>query len=378
VKVISVLGSTGSVGRHALEVIEHLGGGHLLYGLSAHSNIDLLEEQVKRYHPQVVAVYDGKKARELRSRLPHLTVLEGVEGLIAIAVEGRVNLVISSMSGTKGMLPTLRAIEEGKEVALANKEILVMAGELIMNAVRKHHSRLIPIDSEHSAIFQCLVGEDRRSIKRLFLTASGGPFFRYSSEELAEVTPDQALRHGVWKMGKKVTIDSSTLMNKGLEVIEAHHLFGVSFDHIEILIHPQSLVHSFVEFNDGALIAQVGMPDMRLPIQYALTYPLRQKSLLPDFDFSQHSLFEFFSPDLSTFLCLKLALEAGRIGGTMPCFMSAANEVLVSHFLEGRIGWLEIGKRLEKLMSLHQTSYAQDVEILLAVDAEARKLASVV
>ena len=377
-KKVSILGSTGSIGQSTLEVAAHLEDSISVVALAARSNIDLLEIQAKRFKPDLVAVYDKDQAIKLQKRLPTIPVIGGMEGLVAVATYKQAHFVVSAIVGAKGILPTLRAIEAGKTIGLANKEVLIAAGELIMSCARKKGVDIIPIDSEHSAVFQCLNGEKSESIKKIILTASGGPFLSRSVEDLEKITPACALKHPNWNMGQKVTIDSSTLMNKGLEVIEAHMLFGVALDQIEVVIHPQSLVHSFVEFIDGSLLAQLAKPDMKLPIQYALTYPERKEGLLPCFDFMKHSKLEFYPPNMEKFPCLGLAFEAARQGGTMPCFMNAANEVLVSHFLEGKIGWMEIGKRLEKLMASHEAEINQDLETLLAVDAAARELAQII
>lgn len=374
-KKISILGSTGSIGRSTLEVAEHLG--YEVSALSAHSNIDLLEQQFRTWHPKYVAVFDKDKALELQKRLPEAVVLGGMEGLIEVATVPEVDFVVSSIVGAKGILPTLKAIEAGKTIGLANKEVLIAAGELIMSAAKKQAIEILPIDSEHSAIFQCLQGERPEGVRRLVLTASGGPFRTHSQEELDAITPASALKHPTWKMGKKVTIDSSTLMNKGLEVIEAKVLFDIPIEKIDVVIHPQSIIHSLVEFIDGSLLSQMGEHDMKIPIQYALTYPERKKGIVPCFDFEKYSKLEFFSPDWGKFPCLRLAYEAAKSGGTLPCFMNAANEVLVDQFLEGKISWIEIGKKLESLMGAHRAFPQESLETLLEVDQEARKMATI-
>ncbi|QVL57411.1 MAG: 1-deoxy-D-xylulose-5-phosphate reductoisomerase [Simkaniaceae bacterium] len=374
-KKISILGSTGSIGKNTLEVAEHLG--FEVSALSAHSNIDLLEQQALKWRPKCVAVFDKSKALELQKRLPETVVLAGMEGLIEVATVPEVDLVVSSIVGARGILPTLKAIEAGKTIGLANKEALIAAGELIMSAARKQSVDILPIDSEHSAIFQCLQGESLSGVRRIILTASGGPFRTHSKEEFETITPSSALKHPTWKMGKKVTIDSSTLMNKGLEVIEAKFLFDTAIEKIDVVIHPQSVIHSFVEFIDGSLLSQMGEHDMKIPIQYALTYPERKKGIVPCFDFEKYSKLEFFSPDLEKFPCLRLAYEAAKGGGTLPCFMNAANEVLVDQFLEGKISWIEIGKKLESLMGAHQAFPQESLETLLEVDQEARKMATI-
>lgn len=372
-KTIALLGSTGSIGQNTLEVIRHLG--YQVSGLAAHSNIDLLEKQAKEFRPKYIGVFDAEKAQILQKRLPEIEVIPGMEGLLTVATESSANFVVSAIVGASGILPTLKAIESGKTIGLANKEVLIAAGELIMNAAKKHGVSILPIDSEHSAIFQCLQGEDFKSIEKLILTASGGPFRTFSKSELEKVTPELALKHPNWSMGKKITIDSSTLMNKGLEVIEAKFLFNVPLEKIEVVIHPQSIIHSFVEFIDGSLLAQMGEHDMKIPIQYALTYPVRKKGIGPCFDFQKYSKLDFFMPKWENFLCLGLAYEAAKVGGTLPCFMNAANEILVDRFLKGEISWTEIGKKLETLMGVHKATSQENFEILFEVDQEARKLA---
>ncbi|MDJ0652209.1 MAG: 1-deoxy-D-xylulose-5-phosphate reductoisomerase [Simkaniaceae bacterium] len=373
-KKIAILGSTGSIGENTLAVSEHLE--IEVVGLSAHSNIDLLQQQALKWRPKCVAVFDKHKAFALQKRLPEMTVLAGMEGVIAIATMAEADFVVSSIVGAKGILPTLKAIEAGKTIGLANKEVLIAAGELILSAAKKQGVNILPIDSEHSAIFQCLQGECPTGIRRLILTASGGPFRTHSFEELEKITPTSALNHPTWKMGKKVTIDSSTLMNKGLEVIEAKFLFDISVEKIDVVIHPQSIIHSLVEFIDGSLLSQLGEHDMKIPIQYALTYPKRKKGIVPCFDFEKYSKLEFFSPDLEKFPCLALAYKAAKEGGTLPCFMNAVNEVLVDQFLKGKISWIEIGKQLETLMATHRALPQESFETLLEVDKEARAMAT--
>lgn len=373
-KTISILGSTGSIGKNTLIVAKHLG--YRVASLAAHSNIDLLEKQAREWNPQVVAVFDKEKAQSLQKRHPDVDVVGGEEGLVIAATMPDADLVVSSIVGAAGVLPTFKAIEAGKTIGLANKEVLIAAGELMMNLARKQGVDILPIDSEHSAIFQCLQGESSAGIRRTILTASGGPFRNHTQEELETITPENALNHPSWKMGKKVTIDSSTLMNKGLEVIEAHFLFDQPLEKIDVVIHPQSIIHSLVEFIDGSLISQLGEHDMQIPIQFALTYPERKKGLHSCFDFEKYSKLEFFKPDLEKFPCLRLAYEAANIGGTLPCFMNAANEVLVEQFLAGKIRWIDIGRKLEILMEAHQVMPQESLETLLAIDQEARKLAT--
>jgi 1-deoxy-D-xylulose-5-phosphate reductoisomerase len=372
-KRISVLGSTGSIGQNVLKVAKHLGREHIeVKALAVKSNIDLLEQQIYAFQPEIVAVYDLDKAVELQKRIPHTPVLGGMEGLETIAAYEKSNFVVSAIAGTLGLQPTLAAINAGKDVALANKEALVSGGALVMSLVKKKGTKLIPIDSEHSAIFQCLNGETRKTIDRLILTASGGPFRSYTCAQLDGISVEEALQHPNWNMGPKVTIDSSTLMNKGLEVIEAHWLFDVPLKNIDVVIHPQSIIHSMVEFVDGSILAQMGIPSMIVPIQYALTYPERYPGLMKRFDFLKNHTLQFHLPDPSKFRCLFLAYEALRQGGTMPCYMNAVNEILVDRFLKKEIAWREIGERLEALMSRHQVAEVDSFNTIIAVDALAR------
>lgn len=373
-KKIIVLGSTGSIGKNTLKVAAHLGKEVVqVVGLAAKTNIDLLEEQAKEHGVPTVAVYDEKQAALLQKRMPHLNVLSGMEGIIALAKEVEADMIVSAMTGTCGLAPTIHGIIAGKDIALANKEALVSGGALIMSLVKKHQVRMIPVDSEHCAIFQCLNGEDKKNIGRIVLTASGGPFREFSQEKLADITVDRALKHPTWSMGPKITIDSSTLMNKGLEVIEAHWLFDTPLDKIHVVIHPQSILHSMVEFVDGSMMAQMSQPSMIIPIQYALTYPDRVQGLIPPFDFMKNSKLEFFEPDFERFRCLRLAYDAVEVGGSMPCYMNAANEVLVERFIDKQISWLDISHKLDALMDKHQRCAAMTLDEILAVDTVARE-----
>ncbi|GAB4192093.1 MAG: 1-deoxy-D-xylulose-5-phosphate reductoisomerase [Simkaniaceae bacterium] len=371
-KKISLLGSTGSIGLSTLKVCRHLQDSIEVCALAAKQNIDQLEKQAIEFQPDLIAVYDKDKALELQRRLPNFSVTAGMEGLCEAASLAHADMVVSAMVGSVGILPTIKAVEAGKDVALANKEVLVSAGRHMMDLVKEKGVSMIPVDSEHSAIFQCLQGEDIEAVSRLILTASGGPFRNFTKEQLQKVTRDQALKHPTWQMGPKNTIDSSTLMNKGLELIEAYFLFGLPIEKMDIIVHPQSLVHSFVEFQDGNLLAQISEPSMLLPIQYALTYPTRQKSPARDFSFDQFSKFEFYPVDKEKFKCITLAYQALRIGGSMPCFMNAANEVLVERFLRGEIAWLSISEKLEKLMGSFKPSKEDSIEEILEVDGLAR------
>lgn len=371
-KSISILGSTGSIGQNALNVVRHLKSELKVAALAARENIDLLEQQAVEFQPSIIAVYNKEKALELQKRLPRLTVLGGMEGLKAVASCAEAEMVVSAIAGTLGLQPTVEAILAGKDIGLANKEALVSGGALVMKLVKEQGVKLIPIDSEHSAIFQCLKNEKKSAVHRIVLTSSGGPFRNWTDEQLEGVTTDQALNHPTWKMGPKVTIDSSTLMNKGLEVIEAYWLFNLPIDKIEVILHPQSIIHSLVEFQDYSMLAQLGVPNMIVPIQYALTYPDRFPGMLEPFDFVKHAKLEFFKPDLTKFRCLALAFEAIREGGSMPCYMNAANEMLVQRFLNGEIGWKDIGIQLERLMQLHQVVPVDDLETIIEIDAQVR------
>lgn len=366
VRKIAVLGSTGSIGRQALDVIRALPGKSKVIALTANKNLKLLERQILEFQPKMFC----------SSIKPDVSC--GGQFLPAeeIASHPDVDFVIVATVGKAGLSPTLAALRAGKTVALATKEVLVMAGEIIVHEASIHHAQILPIDSEHSAIWQCLQGEESKP-QTLLLTASGGPFYHYSRTQLAEVTPEQALQHPVWKMGKKVTIDSATLMNKGLEVIEAHWLFSFPFDSIEILIHPQSIIHSMVEFTDGSLKAQLSWPDMRLPIQYALSYPKRWSNPgLPRLDWSKINSLDFEPADYDRFPCLKLAVEAGKSGGTYPAVLCAADEVAVDLFLSHRIGFTDIAGIVQETLEQHQSSSRPSLEEILAADKWARECAT--
>lgn len=370
-KRLAILGSTGSIGTNALKVARHLGERVRVVALGAGSNVSLLETQAKEFRPDIVAVYDEKAAVGLQQRLPRCRVVAGMAGLKAVAADSDADLVLSAISGTAGLVPTWAAIEAGRDVALANKETLVAAGQLVMALAAQKNVRLIPVDSEHSAIFQCLQGQ-RGPIRRLIITASGGPFRKYSLEQMRSIAPAEALTHPTWNMGKKITIDCSTLMNKGLEVIEAHWLFDIPLSQIEVVVHPQSIIHSMVEFVDGSILAQMGEPSMITPIQYAITYPERQAGLLPPFDFIKNGALQFLPPDTTKFPCLALAFEAIKKGGSLPCYMNAANEILVGRFLSNELPWVDIGKKLELLMERHQGVILDTLSDVLAIDAAAR------
>ena len=369
---IAILGSTGSIGENTLEVASHLG--IEVVALAVHSNIDRLFEQIQRFRPLVVAVYDEQKASILK-KIVDIPVFSGDEGLSIVAGWSDVDTVVAAIVGSVGIRPVLAAIKAGKRVALANKETLVMAGEYVMAMKAKYGAEIIPVDSEHSALFQCLQGGRKDEVRRLILTASGGPFREHSMEALQQVTLEEALSHPTWKMGPKISIDSSTLVNKGLEVIEAYHLFKVPLEQIEVVIHPQSIVHSLVEYIDGSTLAQLSPPDMKLPIQYALTYPKRVPGIAPCLNFTKSSKLEFFPPDHKRFPSLELAFNALRSGGSMPCVLNAANEVIVDRFLKGGFRWCEIGVKLERVMGICKSHRMNDLEDHLAADQEARRVA---
>lgn len=373
-KKLAILGSTGSIGKNCLAVARHLGkDAPQIFALAAKSNIDLLEQQAKEFHPQLIAVYDADQALLLQKKLPHIPVLSGLEGLEAVATYQEANFVVSAMSGAVGLAPTLAAIQAKKDIGFANKEVLVAGGELVMSLVKKHGIEFIPIDSELTAIFQCLKQEPTKAVHRLLITASGGPFRNYTEEQLATVSVEQALNHPNYRMGPKVTIDSSTLMNKGLEMIEAHWLFGMPLENIEVIVHPQQIIHGMVEFVDNSILAHLCDPDMLVPIQYALTYPDRLPGSLAPFDFLKHGTLQFSLPDRQKFRCLNLAYEAIRQGGSLPCYMNAANEVLVHQFLNKKIPWNNIARTLETLMSAHPTRALNSLDDILAVDKMARE-----
>lgn len=372
-KKVAILGSTGSIGKSALKVIEHLSDSISVTALAAHSNVDLIAEQIRLFKPKMAALYDENQAAVLRRLFPSLPVYAGMEGLEEVAAHSDVDFTLVAMTGMNALLPTLRAVEAGKTIGLANKEILVSAGEFIGRLAKQHNSSLIPIDSEHSAIFQCLHGKPQESVRRVILTASGGPFRTLSMEELASVTLKDALNHPTWNMGPKVTVDCSNLMNKGLEMIEACWLFDLPCAKIEVVIHPQSIIHSLVEFVDGSVLAQLSEPNMIYPIQYALTHPDRKPGLFPPFNFVKNKVLEFFTPDHQKFPALSMARMALERGGSTPCYLNAINEVLVDRFLKQEISWMGIVQRLEKLIGSHQTVPADSIDAILTIDREARR-----
>lgn len=375
-KRIVILGSTGSIGRMALDVISRHGDKFSVVGLVAGRNIALLEEQVRAFGPEIVAVAEEGPALKLRKRLNKKTkVFSGPEGIKAAATLKKADFVLSAMVGFSGLIPTIEAIKAGKVVGLANKETLVSAGGIVMAEARKHRVKILPVDSEHSAIFQCLEGHDRRFLKRLILTASGGPFRGKSREELEDVTPERALKHPKWSMGKKITIDSATLMNKGLEVIEAAHLFDLPSDRIDVMVHPQSIIHSLVEFCDGGLLAQMSVPDMRGPIAYALSYPRRLDGTIPTLKLGDVENLTFCKPDMENFPCLGLAYEALREGGTLPTVLNAVNEVAVEAFLQRKIDFNSIPVIIRTVMEFHEPKKALGLDEVVEADRWAREKA---
>jgi len=371
-QVVSVLGSTGSIGTQSLLIIRHLG--LRVSALAANSNTKLLEEQAREFNPPLIAVFDPKAAADLKIRLADTParVVSGMEGIIEAASDIS-DTVITAMSGAAGLRPTMAAIEKGKRIALANKETLVCAGELVMAAAEKYGAEIVPVDSEHSAIFQCLAGQKDKKFSKILLTASGGPFRGKSRRELESVRKEDALKHPNWSMGRKITIDSATLMNKGLEFIEAMHLFSATPDKIKVLIHPQSIVHSMVEFEDGSVLAQCGIPDMKLPIQYALTYPERRASISPAPDFTKTPL-TFSQPDPETFPCLKIAMETARVQGTAAAVMNAANEEAVNLFLEDKIGFYGIYEAVAFALERMGNKENAALGDILEADRQAREL----
>lgn len=374
-KRISILGSTGSIGRSTLSVVEKFPDRFSVVAIAAGRNIALLEQQVRQFRPRIVSVLSDAAADELRERLKGIdvTVLSGVEGMIAAASADEADITVSAIVGTAGLVPTMAAIRAGKDIALANKEVLVAAGELVTKECRERSVRLFPVDSEHSAIFQCIGAGTGRDIRRLILTASGGPFRNLKRQALEKVTIEQALKHPNWSMGRKITIDSATLMNKGLEVIEARWLFGISQDRISVLIHPQSIVHSMVEYRDGAVVAQLGAPDMKGPIAYALSYPERLEGVSPALDLAKVGALTFEEPDTERFPCLGYAYEALDAGGSMPAVLSAANEVAVKYFLDEKIGFMDIPRVIRKTMQAHVPSPIKTVDDALRADLWARR-----
>ena len=375
---LAILGSTGSIGTQALEVVSEHSDLFEVYALTANNQVDLLINQARKYMPEVVVIANERKYPELKEALEDLPikVWAGADAIAQMVQSEPIDMVLTAMVGYSGLRPTISAIKAGKAIALANKETLVVAGELIMKLAAEHKVPILPVDSEHSAIFQCLTGAYDNSIEKILLTASGGPFRRKTLEELATVTKAPALRHPNWTMGAKITIDSASMMNKGFEMIEAKWLFDVTPDQVQVVVHPQSVIHSMVQFEDGAVIAQLGIPDMKLPIAYAFSFPTRMRSMAPRLDFNQYSTLTFEEPDMERFRNLAFAFEAARQGGNMPCILNAANEVVVAAFLQDRIGFLQMSDVIERTMRKASFIVNPSYEDYVATDTEARRLAA--
>jgi len=374
-KNIALLGSTGSIGQSTLAVVEKYPDRFKVVGLAAGNNIEILEQQVRRFRPSLVSVVSPVSAEKLKQRCADLTVtiLSGVPGMVQVAAMDEAEITVSAIVGTAGLVPTMAAIHAKKTIALANKEVLVTAGELVMAECQSRGVRLLPVDSEHSAIFQCLHAGANQDIRKLIVTASGGPFRTFAQKELEQVTLAQALKHPNWSMGRKITIDSATLMNKGLEVIEARWLFGFRPEMIKVLVHPQSIIHSMVEYTDGAVVAQLGMPDMKGPIAYALSYPERLDDVSPALDLAAIGTLTFEEPDMERFPCLAYAYDALRAGGSMPAVLSAANEVAVKYFLDEKVRYTDVARVIRSVMDAHRPFSITTVEDALKADLWARK-----
>lgn len=375
-KNIAILGSTGSIGTQTLDIVDQNKEDLQVVALAAGSNITLLEKQARKYRPTLVAVWDQACAKELKENLKdtEISVVSGMDGLLAVATHPASEILVTAIVGMLGIRPTIAAIEAGKDIALANKETLVTAGHIIMPLAKKCGVSILPVDSEHSAIFQALAGGKHQEVKRLLITASGGPFRGKSKAELENVTLEQCLKHPNWSMGRKITVDSSTLANKGLEVIEAHWLFDMPYEKIDVVVHPQSVIHSLVEYQDGSVLAQLGLPDMRLPIQYAFSYPERFDNAFGQLDLVKAGQLTFEAPDLEAFPALKLAVECGKAGGTLPCAFNAANEESVYAFLDNKIKYLDIPMTIEKIIVRHQNILQPVIEDIEQTDAETRRL----
>lgn len=369
---LAILGSTGSIGTQTLDVIRDIGGINVK-AMSTNTRIDLFEKQIREFKPELVCVMNSEKAEELKSRITDIDVkvTTGMDGLIEVATVVGTDTVVNSVVGNIGLVPTVEAIKAKKNIALANKETLVTSGELVMKLLKENNVKMYPVDSEHSAIFQSLQGNEGNKIDKIFLTASGGPFRTW--DDVSKVTVDDALKHPNWNMGKKITIDSATLMNKGLEVIEAKWLFNVDLEQIEVVVHPQSIVHSMVGYEDGAVIAQLGLPDMKVPIQYALTYPKRVKNSFPKINFFEYNNLTFEKPKIDKFPCLSLAYKAIKTGGTMPTVLNAANEIAVARFINREISFIDIPKLIEMAMSAYTVKYNYTIKDVLEADKWARE-----
>ncbi|MGL4451602.1 MAG: 1-deoxy-D-xylulose-5-phosphate reductoisomerase [Sarcina sp.] len=375
-KNISILGVTGSIGTQTLDVLRFHKGEFNLVAISAHKNVELALETIKEFNPELVCITEEKAFEKLSSIIAdeniNTRIVYGMEGLIEVATYNEVDIVVTSVVGMIGLRPTIEAIKAKKNIALANKETLVVAGELIMKLAKENGIKILPVDSEHSAIFQSLQGNEHNKIEKILLTASGGPFRGYTKEMLKEVTVEKALKHPKWNMGQKISIDSSTLMNKGLEVIEAHFLFDCPYEDIEVVVHPESIIHSMVEYTDGAVIAQLGVPDMKLPIQYALNYPKREGNIGGRLDFKTISSLNFEVPNMEVFSCLKYAFEAGKVGGLMPAILNGANEAAVDLFLNKKIEYLDIERIIKECMKKFNYKEEVTLENVIAKDKEVR------
>ena len=375
-KKITILGSTGSIGTQTLDVVRKNKDKFEVVAISANSSVDLLLEQILEFSPKYVAVYNEESAKKLKDMIPNninIEVLSSMEGLVKICELDEVDVVLTAVVGMIGLVPTMSAIKAKKNIALANKETLVTAGELVMREAKKNNVKILPVDSEHSAIFQCLNGERQKDIEKIILTASGGPFRGKKREELINVTKNEALKHPNWDMGRKISIDSSTLMNKGLEVIEAKWLFDVDVEDIDVVVHPQSIIHSMVSFRDSSVMAQLGCPDMRLPIEYALTYPERSQTDFERLDLAKIATLTFEKPDMETFPCLGLAFKVLKLGGTYAAALNSANEFLVNEFLDDKIGFYDIPYYIEKTLQAHNSIEDPTLEEILEVDRWARE-----
>ena len=371
-KAISILGSTGSIGTQSLDVIQKYPSKFKITGLTANSNIALLKKQIAKFKPKAVALMDEKSANQLQ-KVVKIKVYSGLDGVIKVACLKETDTVINSVVGSIGVVPTMAAIKAKKNIALANKETLVTAGDIVMKEVKKNKVILMPIDSEHSAIFQCLNGENIKKVRRIIITASGGPFKNHTKKQMEKVQLKDALKHPTWTMGAKITIDSATLMNKGFEVIEAHHLYDMPYEKIDVVVHPQSIIHSLVEFEDRSVMAQLGNPNMKIPIQYALSYPERYPTDIKILNLADITNLTFFKPNLELFPCLKYAFYAGKIGGTLPAVVNAANEIAVSYFLQNKIKYLDIAKTIYTMMKKHKLIKNPTLEQILKVDKEVKQ-----
>ncbi len=375
-KKLSILGSTGSIGKNTLEVVSGHPDRFRVSALAAGKNIQLLGEQIKMFNPDVVAVFDGQAAEDLKKEFPHLKVLTGEQGLVEVATLDEIDMVVSAIVGSPGLMPTYEAVKAGKDIALATKEALVMAGKIIMSEASKNNVKILPVDSEHSAVFQCLDGRGKSEVKKIILTASGGAFLRKSIAELENVTPADALKHPNWDMGRKITIDSATLMNKGLEVIEAFWLFNMPLEKIGVIIHPQSIIHSMVEFIDGSVIAQLSVPDMKGPIAYALSWPERFADVLPAMNLAEIKELTFEEPDMEKYQSLSMTYDALSAGGTMPCVLNAANEMAVEAFLDDQIMFKDIYRVISNTMAVHNVLDGGSIEEVLSASNWARQEAT--